>query len=446
MSLRFASRIRSAGLILALCLAASQHPSAQSAPAAVPGGLTLLGQAFGHTVALTWTPASGATSYDIGVGGQSNAYTLIQNVGATLALVIDAPPGIYYVRVAGRNASGLGALSNEVTIIVTPPAGPPPAGPTNLQASVAGSHVGLSWQLGPGGGPAGALVFAISSSPGGFNLGLIPVGISTQTSTPAPPPGTYFTRLYAVGPGGVSPASNEVPITIGPAGCAVPVPPVLTAAVAGTTVNFSWTPVPGVVGYRLEAAAIPGGPAIFAQGVNAATTGLSVPGVPAGVFHVRVAAVTACGTEAMGPEAVVQVQAAAGRTPDPPPGQRLPLPNRLSVLQELARQFPADLRNSCVEHGGTNTFLFRVVQRLRQQDTRWGLNWKRGNRGDMSQDVINYHWGPGPDEDSRDTYVLDIIVGHCGPNPGVNWNDVTGAGGADARWTLIPYTNAGFRP
>ena len=24
-----------------------------------------------------------------------------------------------------------------------------------------------------------------------------------------------------------------------------------------------------------------------------------------------------------------------------------------------------------------------AVQALRQHDTRWGLNWKRGNRGDM---------------------------------------------------------------
>ena len=95
------------------------------------------------------------------------------------------------------------------------------------------------------------------------------------------------------------------------------------------------------------------------------------------------------------------------------------------VIVATANAYRADLRNSCVEHGGNNVWLFRLVNALRQRDSRWGLNWKRGNRGDMSQDVVNYNFGSGPDEDSTNVYIIDTIGGHCGNNPGPNWEDVT---------------------
>jgi len=126
------------------------------------------------------------------------------------------------------------------------------------------------------------------------------------------------------------------------------------------------------------------------------------------------------------------------RTPDPPPGQRLPLPNMFFVVQEVAQQYPAALANSCQDHGGTWEFMDRVVDRLRQYDTRWGYNWKRGRVGDPSLDVVDYHWGPGPDEGSTDVYIIDIIAGHCGPNPSPTWNDVTEitySSGTIGRWT-----------
>ena len=123
------------------------------------------------------------------------------------------------------------------------------------------------------------------------------------------------------------------------------------------------------------------------------------------------------------------------RTPDPAPGQRLPLPYMYSVVQEVARQYPAALANSCQDGGGTWEFMDRVVDRLRQSDTRWGYNWKRGNIGDPSKDVIDYHWGPGADENTWDVYAVDIIGGHCGPNPSPIWIDLTDPNGAGARWT-----------
>ena len=127
-----------------------------------------------------------------------------------------------------------------------------------------------------------------------------------------------------------------------------------------------------------------------------------------------------------------------GRTPDPGPGQRLPLPNMFHVVQQVANARPDLLRNSCQEHGGSWAFLDTVVDTLRTYDTRWGYNWKRGNVGDPSMDVIDYHYGSGRDEGSTNVYIIDIIGGHCGSNPGPVWNDVTEVtrqGGTIGRWT-----------
>jgi hypothetical protein len=119
------------------------------------------------------------------------------------------------------------------------------------------------------------------------------------------------------------------------------------------------------------------------------------------------------------------------RTPDPVSG-RLPLPNMSAVVDAVGRQYPAALRNSCQEHGGTWEFMDAVVDTLRANyDTRWGYNCKRGNCGDPSLDVITYHYGPGQDEGSKDVYIVDIIGGHCGSSPTTVWNDVTGVTAAN---------------
>jgi len=47
-----------------------------------------------------------------------------------------------------------------------------------------------------------------------------------------------------------------------------------------------------------------------------------------------------------------------------------------------------------------------------------GAELKRGNVGDMSQDVGDYYYGAGdPVESATDVYIIDVIGGHCGPSP-----------------------------
>ena len=158
-------------------------------------------------------------------------------------------------------------------------------------------------------------------------------------------------------------------------------------------------------------------------------------------------AITGCSYEkrssVLAPTPLEEVAASAStvktnRAPDPEEGTRLPLPNMSEVVAKVASDHPDALRNSCQDHGGSWEFMDLVVDELRRHDTRWGYNWKRGNVGDASKDVVDYHWGRGEDENSTEVYIIDIITGHCGSNPTVGWGDVTDVtfgSGTIGRWT-----------
>lgn len=135
----------------------------------------------------------------------------------------------------------------------------------------------------------------------------------------------------------------------------------------------------------------------------------------------------------------VAVDCASAPEPDPAPVPGSP-PEMSSTVRDVANEEPGLLAASCVNAGGNNDFLHAVVDRLRQSDNRWGYNWKRGNIGDMSQDVVDYYYGDGaPQEDSPEVFIVDIIGGHCGAvRP--SWTDVTQAtrdGGTIGRWTSL---------
>ena len=112
-------------------------------------------------------------------------------------------------------------------------------------------------------------------------------------------------------------------------------------------------------------------------------------------------------------------------------------PNMLHIVQQVAQEHPQALRNSCQHHGGTWEFMDRVVERLRAIDGRYAYNCKRGNCGDVSQDVIDYYRGNGNPHGSSNVKIVDMTVGHCGPNPQPGWNDLTDAtrqAGTIGRW------------
>jgi hypothetical protein len=117
---------------------------------------------------------------------------------------------------------------------------------------------------------------------------------------------------------------------------------------------------------------------------------------------------------------------AGPRPADPPPGERLPLPDMQGVLLRFA-----DARDSCPsgQKYVNNPWQDRVIDAFRQIDSRWGYNGKP-NRGPADNgglpvtaagDEAAYHWGAGQSQGSFQVHLVDMLVGHCGPTPSLTW-------------------------
>lgn len=114
-----------------------------------------------------------------------------------------------------------------------------------------------------------------------------------------------------------------------------------------------------------------------------------------------------------------------------PPGDETPqpdVPNRGEVVSAQWSLQPADGTPE-----GNLGFIRRVVRELRKESPRWGLNWKRGNVGDPSRDVIGWRVGP----TDTDSIIIDIIRASDDPNdPGFGpvWGQYTKEEAGDVRW------------
>jgi hypothetical protein len=321
--------------------------------------------------------------------------------------------------------------------------------------------VTIEWTAIPG---AQGYNLRAGSSSGATNIANVTVPAIITRIVVAAPAGRYFLSVRAVAGNQLGPWSNEVDITIGgsqpppnPGPCNPPARPNVTTRVTGGTVSVSWDNIPGA-SYQVQYSRYSGQTELV-QNTNQNSHSQYVGMV--GTFFVRVVAGNACGSTTSNEASftIENLNSGGGpRTPDPPAGQLIPratLGYLSTIVTQAANQYRGDLLNSCTETGGNHNFMFRVVQALRQIDSRWGLNYKRGWPGDLSHDIVTYNPTNRPDNGESQVYLFDIIGGHCGGNPGPNWADVTDATwsargnpacGSEwcARWTLDPYLRAGF--
>lgn len=405
----------------------------------------------GNTLTLNWTATAGATSYRVDAGAASGSYGLgSAPVAATTLTVPGVPNGVFFLRVVALPG---GESSNEVVLRLPEV----PAAPANFQVARNGSTLVGMWAPGAGGGTVASyqlqagLAAGITSFP--------PVAIAGTSFAAGPiPANVYYLRVVAVNAAGVSAASNEVAVTMTPGACDPPPATTLTASAFSTFLSLSWSPVPGANAYLFD---------VTQDGVPIATNAV-VPGattsaskiVGLATYGITARATFACGSTSAPTTTTIVVNGApppGNRTPDPAPGSRLPEPNYLRTEVERLANEPGDLlRNSCVETGGNNRFLFELTKRLRARDNRWGNNIKRTNQG-LSQDVVTYNNSALPDEGVRtgptpnilNMYMYDVIGGHCGPNPSPNSQEVHSATigkGEAGQWTLQYFLAAGYTP
>ena len=123
---------------------------------------------------------------------------------------------------------------------------------------------------------------------------------------------------------------------------------------------------------------------------------------------------------------------AGPRPPDPPPGQRLPLPNMQGVLARFANASDSCPRGLKYVN---NPWQDRVIDAFREIDSRWGYNGKPtktaavDNNGvpvTAAGDEAAYHYGAGPSHGSFDVHLVDMLIGHCGSAPSLTWRVFTG--------------------
>ena len=267
----------------------------------------------GSGVTIDWrVPSMGArpTGYVIEAGtgpGLSNLVNGATGSSATTIAGNGLPPGAYFYRLRASNGFGVSAATEEQAFVVGA-AGctAPPAAPTDLVAVVQGSVVTLTWRT-----PAASAVsnyrLTAGVTSGGREVGSFDVGPATSYSTTVAG-GAFFVSVQASNACGLGPSSAQAVVIVG----APIVPPTAPFALdvirVGGTVTFTWGAPSigtGPFTYRLEAGSSPG-LSDLATVVSGVPT-LTVPGVPPGIYYVRVRAAGSGGLGPAGNELTVVV-------------------------------------------------------------------------------------------------------------------------------------------
>ena len=265
-----------------------------------------------------------------------------------------------------------------------------PTAPSNLTAKVSGLSVTLSWT-------------ASANSPTSYQLqaGLAPGETVVQASvsgsitslSASGGPGTYFVRAVAFNNEGASAPSNEVVVTLTSV-CAPPSAPLnFRAMMRGPEAFLFWRrPNAGPTSQYIVQAGDAAGQTTIQAGTTA--TGINAV-VDSGTYFARVAAINPCGTSEVSNEVQVPFPNSSGRVADPDPGTLLGLPDIEQLLVRIHNENPGLLAQSCPDPNSkyiNNPWLDRMVDRLREYDTRFGYN-KKPTRGASRQRRLPRHRG-----------------------------------------------------
>jgi hypothetical protein len=192
-----------------------------SVPSQIPGAPTgLTASSSGSSVTLGWrAPTSGFApdTYIIEAGLASGLADLGNFSTGTTETTFSATgvrQGTYYVRVRAGNAAGTSEASNEAILMVGGGCTTAPGAPGSLVVvSVSGGAVVLAWNAASG-NPTSYVVEA-GSRPGGTNLANSDLGSpATSLTATGVGPGTYYVRIRAKNPCGLSSASNEIILSV----------------------------------------------------------------------------------------------------------------------------------------------------------------------------------------------------------------------------------------
>ena len=307
-----------------------------------------------------------------------------------------------------------------------------PTAPSNLVASVSGLNVTLTW--GASANAPTQYILQAGFAPGQTAI-TVPLPGSQTFFNASAGAGTYFVRVVAVNADGTSAASNEVTVVL-TGGCAAPSAPFnLRAMIRGTELYLFWRrpAVGNPTGYSVQVGSAPG--QTFTQFGTGGTT-LNAT-APAGTFFARVIATSACGNSAASNEVTLAFPSNSVRVADPDPGTTLGFPDVQGLIARINNEAPGLLVSQSCPTGlkyNNNPWQDRIIDRLRQYDTRFGYNGKptrtAADNGGVpvtaAGDEFTYFAGAGVGQGSRTVYAVDMLFNHCGPTPELTFRNFTG--------------------
>ncbi|RPH52612.1 MAG: hypothetical protein EHM91_00095 [Planctomycetota bacterium] len=112
-------------------------------------------------------------------------------------------------------------------------------------------------------------------------------------------------------------------------------------------------------------------------------------------------------------------------------------PDYKAECERLAQEYPEAFRNAHTGNAQTEDFVRIVAAHLYALDDTVGLNGKRGNPADISDDAINIldpEDGPGTTPTGERCWVVDFIASAGAPNASITWNPIPDAVGSSGAW------------
>lgn len=120
------------------------------------------------------------------------------------------------------------------------------------------------------------------------------------------------------------------------------------------------------------------------------------------------------------------------------------IPNLTYIVQKARDENPQAWRDAHTGNEHTEDFIRIVAPMMYAVNKGFGLNGKRGNPRDISDDAINFIGeGPGTTPGGQPCTVIDIIGGAGGPNPQPQWGVMTDPVAASGAW-VNPNSAPGF--
>jgi len=113
------------------------------------------------------------------------------------------------------------------------------------------------------------------------------------------------------------------------------------------------------------------------------------------------------------------------------------IPNLLHVVDAIKAQHPTAWRQAHTGSAQTEDFIRLLAAACHAVDPRFGLNGKRGNPADLSDDALNCLDpvdGPGRTPDGRRCWVIDVIGAAGGPSPVAQWAQFTDPLSSSGAW------------